>query len=113
MDLLATAIGGPFDGMGGSFVGEISCGSLGGEEIKAEETATEGAAKIVIFDGEKDGTSDCGVDETEGVTGSVAFVDTGVGDSTGFWSPSLLCVGDRTFLLLPRNLLRVTLGFKR
>ena len=65
MDLLATAIGGPFDGIGGSFDGmggslggEISCGSLGGEEIKAEETATEGAAKIVIFDGDKDGTSD-------------------------------------------------------
>ena len=43
----------------------------------------------------------------------MAFVDTGVGDSTGFWSPSLLCGGDGTFLLLPRNLLRVTLGFKR
>ena len=105
MDLLATAIG-----------GEVSCGSLGGEEIKVEEigdTATEGAGKGVIFAGDKDETSDRGADETEGVTGIVAIVDTGVGDSTVLWSPSLLCVGDRTSLLLPRNLLRVTLGFKR
>ena len=44
----------------------------------------------------------------------MAFVDTGVGGSTGFGSPSLLCGGDRTTsVLLPRNLLRVTLGFKR
>ena len=44
----------------------------------------------------------------------VAIVDTGVGDNTVSWSPSLsLCVGDRTSLFLPRNLLRVTLGFKR
>ena len=52
------------------------------------------------------------MDEIEGVT--VAFVDTGVGDSTGVWSLSLLCGGDRTTsVLLPRNLLRVTLGFNR
>ena len=52
------------------------------------------------------------MEEIEGV--AVAFVAAGVGDSTGFGSPSLLCGGDSTTsVLLPRNLLRVTLGFKR
>ena len=54
MDLLATAIGGPFDGIGGSFGGEISCGAFGGE---VGDTATEGESKGVIFEGDKDETS--------------------------------------------------------